>query len=264
MLKEDILCCTAVILVGGQASRFGRLGQLIPKGLLPVSEYQTILSRIMDQLIEAQIDQIIISASRENFDFFKCFVKNYIEIGIPVSNSKVELLLNEKHIYGPLAALGYALSTVNSDSYLLCLGDIFYSANPFIQLVFDIKAGVIRNYLLAYPVSDNESLKEGGILCTNGELLAEIYKFFFNFLNKHNAYASYKKYLWSGSALFDASVKNDLHDLVCLSQETILENLFSFSIARERKFYVRAVEKFVNVNSYSDFLINFKPTSLET
>lgn len=262
MLKEDILCCTAVILVGGQANRFGRLGQLIPKALLPVSEYQTILSRIMDQLIEAQIDQIIISASKENFDFFKCFIKNYIEIGIPTLSSKVELLLNEKHVYGPLAALDYALSTVNSELYLLCLGDIFYSVNPFIQLIFDIKAGIRKNYLLAYPVSDNESLKEGGILCVNGELLAEIYKYFSDFLDKQNAYAFYKKYLWSGSALFDASVKDDLHDLVYLSQETILENLFSFSIAREKKLYVRSVEKFVNINFYSDFLINFKQTCL--
>src|SRR5205085_7600493 len=95
-----------VILAGGQAARFGRLGRLLPKSLLPVSRHQTLLSRNLDHIHEAGFRNVTVSTSPETYSLLHLFMNKYREIKDEISKPlHLELICNEMHRISSLAAL---------------------------------------------------------------------------------------------------------------------------------------------------------------
>jgi NDP-sugar pyrophosphorylase family protein len=251
-IKDFYQKAQVIILVGGKATRLSTLGQLIPKALLPISNEQTLLSRIIDQLIEAEFKKIVVSSSLYNFNFFREFIARYKLVKEDLIKSyqcEIQILPNDFHHYSPIQAFYYAINQVNSEYYILCLGDIFYFKNPFINLDMYMKKQN-QNYLFIHHNSVKSNLKKGGIALVKEELIDKLYYHYQNCLHLNDLIMA----SWSGGAIFNFCVKEDIEDFIKMNNSPILEDYLNFSIDRGQKFYPIPVEKFINVNNYADFI----------
>jgi len=228
--------------------RFGHLGQLLPKSLLPVTESETLLSRNLDHLYQARIREVVISTSPENFLLLKPFVERYDKLA---ANSgfrsyPTTVFSNPLHKISSLAALGEIISNYTRRKYLMTFGDMFFSNNPYLA-IGDLAVADL-NLVGAYAHPDENDIQKGGlVLVRDGEC-----KRFF--LRPSNTLECEGLQCWSGITMLTTEVAEDLREFVRTPHSPIEEDFINFSISKGRRFCVYEVDRFINVNTYSDYI----------
>jgi choline kinase len=118
----------AVILAAGTSSRLYPLTADIPKALLDVAG-RTILERMLDALADAQIGRAVIVTGYRSERIAAHLLR--IRPRIPVE-TVVNAAFAETNNAASLAA---ARAATGGETFVLCDGDVVFSANPFPQLV---------------------------------------------------------------------------------------------------------------------------------
>jgi len=233
-------CTTAVILAGGEGQRVGRVGALLPKGLLPVSQEGTLISHLIDQLRTCKPERIVISTSPENHSIYSSFLKKYVRLNEEECCS-IQLLRNDKHQHGPIAALGAVVERYQSDRYVIALSDVHLTPNPFNKL-----APQTRNSLI---VSKHKPNSGGVVLCRGKKVVRLCY----HPLHMDDK-AEYLICSWSGSLLISHEALPYLLDCAkCSRSCDPLENWINAAISAEIDFNWIMIENFINVNKWEDF-----------
>lgn len=242
--------CTTVVLVGGQAKRFGELGFLLPKGLLPVSEEQTLLSRNLDFLVEAGVSKVIISTSPENYSVFQFLLNRYLQLPrISNQNTKIELVQNEAHHYSSLTGFYEISKNLPSEYCMMYLGDMFFLENPLSWLRNSADINLRVNWILSCSSVTLDDLKRGGLALVEDGICREL------FLKKDSiTVESQRFHSWSGIALFNEATKCELSQYVNTINSKVEEDFINYCINRGRIFYNAPLGRFINVNSYSDYV----------
>lgn len=247
-MKETPADRVLSIVLAGDATRLGPLGALLPKALFPVSATETLLSRTLDHLREAGFSSLVVSTSPAGFALIKPFVDRYCKSSGAGNNSRsceVVTLENPQHRFGPLHALAEVLRRFAAEQYLLCLGDIFFTCNPFSKVH---KANGGGNYLLVWPMPDEERLAQGGIAFLQGGYVSSLsYESV-----ARNGCARGVPASWTGSALFQQAVKEDLSAHLSANGGQVLEHFFNYSLSQGRSYQAIEAGEFVNVNRFPD------------
>ena len=228
----------AILLAGGEGTRLGQVGRLLPKCLLPISTEETLLSRNVEQLVRAQVKEIVISASPGNFRMIQAFTQPLSrELRQQAVNLRV--IKNAAHRSGPISALAAILNQNVRPAYLLALADIAFEQNAFTSLG---GAATTQNVL---AVSDREPGRGGIVIVRETHVLALHYR------NDAIPLAKRGTYNWTGAACFSCRAARVI--AVCAaSAETPLEFAFSSLLSNSETLRIIKVPKFVNVNNFAD------------
>jgi choline kinase len=118
----------AVILAAGTSSRLYPLTADIPKALLEVAG-RTILDRMLESLAEARIERaVIVTGYRaDRIAAHLTEIRHRIPIETVVNDAFAET--------NNAASLAVARAATRGDAFVLCDGDVVFSANPFPRLV---------------------------------------------------------------------------------------------------------------------------------
>jgi CTP:phosphocholine cytidylyltransferase-like protein len=251
---EDFLT-VAIVLSGGSATRFGQLGQLMPKALLPVSSQQTLLSRHLDFLSTLNIPTVV-STNPTLFEFFRCFIENYNLL----SSSLVQLVCNDRHTDGSVEAfyeITRRFSHGDTRKHLMVLADIYFERNPFEHQRWDSQ--VWRddcNYLWVYdPLSEQQLDENTGVVAVSGNSTTAHRALHLYFQNKDclNVPLSQRK-LWSGMALFSASCRPKIDQFIQKFNGATEEDLINELIDSGEEFKILFCPLFINVNRYQNLV----------
>lgn len=118
----------ALIMAGGQGTRLRRLGQVLPKCMVPIYDQPLLLTQIA-QLAKAGITEIFISIPIKYEGFFDEFLKQYS----PPNNIKISCL-PESTPLGATGGLAAVLPVLRGPS-LIVLGDEFYEDHKPFEVV---------------------------------------------------------------------------------------------------------------------------------
>jgi NDP-sugar pyrophosphorylase family protein len=221
-----------VILAGGTASRFGHVTRILPKCLLPISASETLLTRCLNHLRAADFDNVIISTSPEQYPILDIALRRYVA-GAALS---IELLSNETHALGPLAALRRVLEQVIEPFVLLALSDIAFTGNPFVGLTPP------RNLLMGCQPARMATPSSGFLLVRDGVVNDLSYS---SLVGDDCAY-------WPGVAMFERSLVLPYLDRAA-SVRAPLETVFEMAIRDGAGFEWTECPAFVNVNTPADW-----------
>jgi NDP-sugar pyrophosphorylase family protein len=236
----------AIILAGGDSSRFGRLGDLLHKALLPVTADQTLLSRNLDYLHESGITDVVISTSPKSFPVIESFVERYTAVA-PVS-FRPQVISNPLHEMGSLAALGHIVSGHPGSKYVMSFADIFFGSNPYLPITSLVNDA--ENFVAGFPSPTASDWARGGLMRVRSGVCERM------FLRPEECqhYTPQEMNTWSGITVFSASVVDDLKDFLHMNYSSIEEDFINFCLDRGRGFAVYEVDRFINVNCYADYL----------
>jgi len=239
---------TAVILAGGRATRFGDLSALLPKSMFVVSPFDTALSRLLNQLIEARISRIIVSTLPAYAPLLTEFVQAYCRARLDDTlrrNHTISVFSNQRHKDGPIAGLIEVLRRYASEQYLVCLADILFESNPMPKLLELGSASPIT-----VVVSEHRP-ERGGVV--------------FEGASGHVERFSYKPtprlenttmWNWTGTSLISNSV---VHACIQAAQEmrdlAPLESLFQALVDRQFHCAVATTGEFHNLNTYDELVL---------
>src|SRR5207302_826016 len=241
----------AIVLAGGESARFGRLGELLHKALVPVTESQTLLSRNLDYLYESGITNVIISTSPKSFQVLEPFIDRYNNLEIKNNRPTAfcpRLIANPLHSVSSLAALNQIISDDQTGNYLMLFADMFFTTNPYIR-ISDLMHRT-DNLIGAFPRPTESDCARGGLaLIRDGECKRMFLKF-----TECGGCDQREIFAWSGITVFDVNVADDLNDFVLASNSMIEEDFINFCINKGRRFSAYEVDRFINVNSYSDYM----------
>lgn len=243
--------CTAILLAGGIGSRMKQLGRYFCKASL-VSYNQTLLLRMIDQLVIAGFRKMIVTTSDRFFPeivrlvgiYRKEFEERYE--GDPV---RIDVVNNPRHSIGSLEALHYILESVYTKQCLMCLSDIFYPENPFHE--FRNKCVEQTDYFGVSPFFDPCELSMGGIVYCKETTIESILEAPLKDLSPEKAMR------WSGLALFDPQEIREEFDefLQCAPAASPEGDLFEFRRKRGRHIATVPTPDFINVNSEDHLLL---------
>jgi molybdopterin-guanine dinucleotide biosynthesis protein A len=110
----------AVIMAGGESSRFGQMKQATPKGLLPISPAKTLVEGLLTHISKAGIHSATLCAFTANHESFCRFVEQH-PLSLPV-----EVHACEDTRPGPIPALANTQLRIASESYLCILSDSYF------------------------------------------------------------------------------------------------------------------------------------------
>jgi GTP:adenosylcobinamide-phosphate guanylyltransferase len=166
---------SAIIMAGGKGTRFGGA---IPKCLAALADGSTLLGRLIQQLQDAQVEQIIVCTSPENLEAIARHCGIYA-MAVACGNC----------VLGPLPALAEALNHSSGEKNLVCLGDIYFQTSPF---------GQLEDLCLA--VGDNGTNAGSGWVVRDGPVVRGI-----SYLRTANADTR-----WTGTFLFNQRLAANL------------------------------------------------------
>lgn len=246
----------AIVLSGGTAKRFGNLGQLIPKSLLPVSIKQTLLSRQLDFVSWLNI-KTVVSTSPLLFGFFSNFIEQYNMLNsiYDCTIQPIDLVCNERHQDGSVEAFYEVIKRVSNQKtkkYLMVLSDIFFESNPFLKHPID--SHIWRdnfNYLWGYNSFKEQDLyRNTGIIEIRDERIVQIY------LQNQECLdvAVCNKLLWSGMGLFKSSCLSKINAFIKKFEKATEEDLVNDLINAGEEFKILNCPAFINVNRYQNWL----------
>jgi NDP-sugar pyrophosphorylase family protein len=255
MMTDSTYNCEplVVILAGGQAARFGLLGRMLPKSLLPVSQHQTLLSRNLDHLHEAGLRNVTVSTSPETYDLLHPFMDKYRQIrneGEVLQPLHLELICNEMHRISSLAALNEIISRREFQRYIMCFADIYFRENPFVPLLNSARTGNGTNFIAGFPEPSEKDIARGGLVMAEGASCKRLYLTAAEFSSSQTG----KPLSWPGITVFDSAVSSNLSEFLRDLNSPVEEEFINFCIDRGRKFTVFEIAHFINVNGYGDFL----------
>lgn len=153
----------ATIMAGGKGARFGGEG---PKFLAPLSDGSTLLTRLMSQLAVAAIDEICVCCSPENADVIRSFLATRRPDARVVACGNCSL--------GPLPALAEALAAGASEWRMLCLADIYFQTNPFMELRSKVVEQPGAQGWLFTGLDESKS-RSGWLICNDSKVQAISY-----------------------------------------------------------------------------------------
>jgi NDP-sugar pyrophosphorylase family protein len=240
---------TAIVLAGGSGSRFGEISAILPKALLTISPDETLLSRLLNQLTAAGIDDIVISTSEQYAGVMKAVVEAYLRsTNAAPEQLSVRVFVNSGHASGPGAALASAVNQCGDVDILLCLSDIYFACNPFHDLRRAIRDSSPKVSVLAV---DSLRTGVGGIVSTRqGRVERLLYR---PTAAQPARLRSSRRYNWTGTALMARSAAGVLGRTVGDRGEP-LEECLNRMLDAAHDFVVVRVGRFINVNSYNDLL----------
>jgi NDP-sugar pyrophosphorylase family protein len=244
----------AIIMAGGKSSRFGALGQLLPKCLFPVLPDQTLLTRLADQMRLAGITQAAVCCSPDNAALIKPFLDGYRATS---NQSGVDLkaISCPNSRGGPLPALQEALQSVSARWYLMCLADIFFDQAPFGAFASQLEDNKPFDgcLLTGTDLTSRNGCGTGAVACEGPVVRAISYRPF----GPAQSIAGPSR-RWSGSFFFRDKLVSDLSEHLGEYQQAPLENWVQGLLDRGAQCRWLEAGPFVNVNSVPDyqFLVN--------
>lgn len=237
--------CPVAIFCGGEHVRLGRLAGAQAKSLL-VAHDTPLLWRLLDQLRAAGFERIIAATTPRLERPISESVDHYSRAS--PDGVAIEVVARPEQERGLLFGLERILGTLSGDRFVLCLGDIFFLANPFPALREQVDAGA--DCLVAAPPAIPEELALGGIVSTDGDRILAV-------IERPTSDFSGRPLRWSGLALSDRT--RALADLGSYLPERTdggpPGDFFEFQ--RRRGSALRCVTgpDFVNVNSPDHLLL---------
>ena len=209
---------SAIIMAGGKATRFA--GD-VPKCLAPLSDGSTLLGRLIQQLRDARVEEIIICCSPENVESITQFV-----------GARAKAVACASCDLGPLPALAEALRHSSGERKLLCLADIYFHKSPFGQLEGESLA-----------IGQDGSTAGSGWVVRDRQAVRGI-----SYLRTPNADAR-----WTGTFLFDKHLAAHLSANVDRYTKKPFEAWISDLIAEGNSLQWIDAGAFVNVNTGADY-----------
>ncbi len=242
--------CSALILCGGSNSRFGELGEITPKALLPVHD-STLLWRTLSHLEEAGFRSVTVATTPR--------AASAIEHALTVRPSRrliPKMEVSEEQRRGPLFGLLSALSQTPEERCCLCLGDIFFLENPFPRLVESTLDDLDHRSRLGVSFEGLPSEFLGrGVVQVRG---SEVESLLASAIRPRVTGRELRPARWSGNVVLSRSqTLADLDEFLCLGDrdDTPIEDFLEFQRARGRRFHSVEGPDFVNVNTPQDLVL---------
>ncbi|MEY9748888.1 NDP-sugar pyrophosphorylase family protein [Bradyrhizobium japonicum] len=249
MVRERIrpAATQALVLAGGAGTRIGGVGQYLPKGLLPVSQNETLLLRLLQQLREAGICNVAISTSPHHQPLLEAFIQNATRVWRDLklnADLTVAVYSNEAHRWGPNPALSEAIGFFRrGQPVLLCLADIGFISNPFCRL-FESERHEMT--LLMGPYRETQ----GGVAHLEGlDVRALYYRW-----EEAESLDRLDLCNWTGAALISTTVLEEFVSICRRAKKAPLEEPLNALIRSGVIVRHSGVDEFVNVNTFADLL----------
>src|SRR5262245_43046471 len=227
-----------LILAGGDGTRIGRLGRLLPKPLMAISPQQTPLSRLLDQLLSLPHAHAIVSTAPAWSSYLTAFVERYVlhRERNGTGNPDLTVEINAAHAVGPISALSYLAERYNSEHYLICLADIVFLTNPFARFT----SGMFKNAVVTAPFEADR----GGVAASRAGTLHEIFH--------HDAECAFDQGLehsnWTGLACLPAAALKTHAG----PHDQVLEEMINAHVAQGSRVEVCEGPQFINMNGPND------------
>lgn len=225
---------TLVVLAGGRSTRFGEIGAMIPKSLLPIND-TTLLQRQVSQAHSSGIKEVIVSTRPE----FSSTMQKLL------SDELAEVFANERHEISSFAALAHVIHEKKfKDTIVVSLADIYFVSNPF----NGVKIQEETCLCLSEPHLEGE-LSGGGIGFVSGDELEKIIAE--PLLNNQRGLR------WNGiSTLIPVHQKMLLDYVENSDREFPEEDFFAYLLEKgEKVTYEKSVD-FINNNSQRDLFLS--------
>jgi len=238
----------AVIMAGGKASRFGMLGQILPKCLFPVGQ-QTLLTRLLDQLQCAGVRQMAVGCSPWNVSLIGPILEAY-RTGARLTEVSLKVVSCPNSFLGLLPALADVLSNISARRYLVCLGDIYFAQGPFGALTRDPEAKDLSAGCLLTGTDEmfNSGLGTGSVACEGADVGAISYQ-----LLAPAHLQGRQPRRWTGTFFFREELKADLEQHLAGYGQAPFESWIQGLLDRGTRLQWRDAGSFVNVNSTADY-----------
>ena len=237
--------CPVAIFCGGEHVRLGRLARAQAKSLL-VAHDTPLLWRLIDQLRAAGFGRIVAATTPRLERRISDSMDHYFRAS--PDEPAIEVVARVEQERGLLFGLERILAALSGDRFVLCLGDIFFLANPFPALRERVDAGV--DCLVAAPPAIPEELALGGIVSTDDDRILAV-------IERPTSDLSGRSLRWSGLALSDrARALADLESyLLERTEGGPPGDFFEFQRRRGRDLRCVTGPDFVNVNSPDHLLL---------
>ena len=238
----------AVIMAGGKGSRFGMLGQILPKCLFPVGR-QTLLTRLADQLRCAGVRQIAVGCSPENISIIGPFLEKYrTAAGLTAGSLKAVSCANSS--LGLLPALADVLSSMPAQRYLVCLGDIYFTRYPFGGLAPDFAAEGFSPGCLLTGTDEicPNGLGTGSVACAGSDVCAVSYRPLDSTLLQGRQLRC-----WTGTFFFCGELADDLREHLAEYGQAPFEDWIQGLLDRGARLRWLDAGPFLNVNSTAEY-----------
>jgi molybdopterin-guanine dinucleotide biosynthesis protein A len=239
----------AVILAGGKSSRFGSLGRVLPKCLLPVPGGETLLTRLIGQLRQAGVPQVVVCCSPGGAPLIEPFLERYRVAGA-LSDEELTAVPCPKSALGPLPALAEALSRVAAPWYLLALADVVFAEGPFAASIHRLREGALEDGCLL--TGSDQVARNGfgtGFIASDGTAARAIsYR---PFGPAPRAQGRLRR--WSGSFLFRQELVPDLSGRLAAYRTAPLEDWIDGLLDRGDRCECMDAGPFFNVNAVEDY-----------
>jgi NDP-sugar pyrophosphorylase family protein len=235
----------AIVLAGGNGTRIGPLGSVLPKCLLAVSRHETLLTRLLSQLLNAGHTHVVVSTSPSQYPLLSSFVERTVDAWIAAGSADftVDVFSNPAHGRGPLPALAEAVSGHVSQEYVLALADIMFSANPFTSAASKDSDG----QLVVGPYEAGRS----GIVLTHAAFVSRLlYRW-----PAQSGPTGEAALNWTGAARFGADVASEIVAFASGADGQPLEAAFNSVLSRGYALSYAETGRFVNVNVFEDLAV---------
>ncbi len=213
----------------------------MPKSLLPLPTGETLLSRLLFQLGQAGICDIVISTRPELKLAFDCCVDTLLQSEMGKA-MRISVLSNSEHAVGPVPALARAVKESTLKRSLLCLPDIYYARNPFISSLMPRGFAVS---LLVGPVKDGRS----GFVRVSGTRVVDV-----QYVLSGTADRCQEGYNWTGAAIMNVDALLELIAFSNVAEDAPLDDFFNRLAIQSRSVTWFFCGPFVNVNSFESLI----------
>jgi len=229
---------TLVILAGGESTRLGAIGKLIPKSLLPIYE-TSLLEKQMEEAFAAGIERVIISIHPT----FKSKITKLIKR----KNYGVTIFPNALHAHSSFAALAHVIREMRLlESIFVSLADIYFLSNPFSNTIATNENKTCL--FLAEPFHKNE-LMLGGIAFIEKERIVKIVA--------EPISNNSQGLRWSGLCLIASEHQKFLFDYTHeRTDEFPPEDFFSHLLDNEEEVLWYKTTDFINNNTRKEILLS--------
>jgi NDP-sugar pyrophosphorylase family protein len=240
--------CTVLIFCGGEGLRMGRLGAHYAKTLL-VAHDTPLLCRLLDQLYSAGFETIVASTTPRFERQITEAVQGYQAVRRS-ANVRAQVVVSEAQRRGVLVGLEELLDRFATTRCLICLGDIFFLANPFLRCRDQVRAE--HDVLGVATVGVETELRQGGIVDQDAGKVYRVIERPTGTLALTGQPAR-----WSGVALIDRvrAMKDLATFLPDAPADSPPGDFFEFQRAQGRDFRCIHGSDFVNVNSPDHLLL---------
>jgi NDP-sugar pyrophosphorylase family protein len=245
LAKNSGFSTTAVVLAGGSSSRIGNLGRILPKCLLAVSVSETLLSRLLTQLTEAAVEEIVVSTTVQFAPLLREFIAGYISetTQLNLTVPKISVFSNDGHSLGPCIALINVLRNFAANRFLVCLSDIYFYENPF---AYFLSAETKNDVALLGSQYESD---RGGVMIVDYDAVVRL-----SYLPLNSTPHQHTVLNWTGTAWINEAAKQTIVRANFELTDAPLESLFILLMASGHPLTVRIAGKFVNVNRFDDYL----------